>query len=224
MRKRLTNHTPRGTTLGRPLPAILFGVVFLGLGMLVVAIGMEWIEVDESSVHAPRWVLTTVGAVFGLPGLVLLLAGLRRFRRLSRRKRVLADQPDRPWHADHAWSPRGEVATGARPFFLALSRTLFFGVFLVPFNWWAWISGEGGVMVKVIVGLFDAGLVLSVLHAGLLFLRLLRYGKSELVYDEFPFFAGGEVSLRFRRPGTAAFHRLPLSLRCVEEVVETTGS
>jgi hypothetical protein len=224
MERHLSNFTPRGSGIGKPAVAFLVGLVFLVLGSLVTGIGMHLIPVEESSVNAPRWILTSVGAVFGLVGILILGKGVDRRRRLARRNRLLAARPDEPWHADHTWSPRGETWSGLRPIVRGLGGTLFLALFLVPFNWWAYLSGHGPVMVMIIVGIFDAALVLSALYVGLLLLRCLRYGRCELLYESFPFSVGGEVALRFRRSGAAAFRRLTFVLRCVEERVETTGS
>ena len=46
----------------------MFGVVLIGLWLIAVALG--FIPVPEGTLHAPRWVLGAIGAVFVLGGLL----------------------------------------------------------------------------------------------------------------------------------------------------------
>lgn len=47
-----------------------FGAIFIATGAAIMGIGVGWIEVDPSSVHAPYWVLTACGGVFVLGGVM----------------------------------------------------------------------------------------------------------------------------------------------------------
>lgn len=55
-----------------PKTGILMGTAFLVAGLAIVFIALDWIQVDPSSIHAPRWVLGACGVMFGLPGAGLL--------------------------------------------------------------------------------------------------------------------------------------------------------
>jgi hypothetical protein len=203
--------------------AVFFGVVFTAAGAFVTAIGLGWIPVDPSSVHAPMAVIAACGAIFGVPGLLILVTGIRGAVASRRRRIELALRPDEPWLADREWNERGESFTGTARFLKSAVATLFLAVFLVPFNWWAWFSPQEGVMVKIFVSVFDLALVFAVGEALRRFLAMLRYGRSEVLYDSFPFFVGEEMSLSFRRPGHAVFSKLTFRLQCIEERMETTG-
>jgi len=223
MAKRLTGHATRGAGGARGKPGLILGAVFLAVGGFVVAVGTGWIEVDESSVHAPRSVIVLVGASFALGGLIAAAKGVAGLRSAARRARISRERPGERWHADHPWDPRGETATGGRPFRRALLGVVFLAVFLTPFNWWAFLSDAGGTVVTIVVSFFDLLLLLVLAGAATELVRMLRYGKSELLFDAFPFFLGERVAVRLRRSSGAAFDALRLTLRRVRELSETTG-
>ena len=51
----------------------VFGLLIAVMGGFVMAIGTELIVVDPSKIHAPMWVITMVGFVFWLAGLMVAL-------------------------------------------------------------------------------------------------------------------------------------------------------
>ena len=51
----------------------LWGAFMLAVGLFIVAISIDLIKVDESTIHAPRWVLFLVAAVFASAGLLLFV-------------------------------------------------------------------------------------------------------------------------------------------------------
>lgn len=53
-----------------------FGAVFILAGGAIMAIGLDWIRVDPSSIHAPRWVLTACGGMFALAGAMVYTSRL----------------------------------------------------------------------------------------------------------------------------------------------------
>lgn len=59
-----------------PAVGVLMGTAFLGAGLAIILIALDWIHVDPSSIHAPRWVLGVCGAMFALPGAWILYHGL----------------------------------------------------------------------------------------------------------------------------------------------------
>ncbi|MDX1683057.1 MAG: hypothetical protein R3336_08055, partial [Phycisphaeraceae bacterium] len=92
-RVKLTNCSPRTTPSGG-WGAVLFSLPFIGVGTGITLVGLRVIEVDESSVHAPWWVITFFGLVFGLAGLAVLVSGLRGLIRRRRRDAALAARPE----------------------------------------------------------------------------------------------------------------------------------
>ncbi len=52
---------------------ILFGWIFILTGLPFILISLEIISVDESTVHAPLWVIGLCGCIFSLAGIMIVL-------------------------------------------------------------------------------------------------------------------------------------------------------
>jgi len=67
--------------------------------------------------------------------------------------------------------------------------------------------------------------VLAILAGGVYFLlRALKYGQSELRWKRFPFFLGEALEVEFvNAHGFGRFRSLTLTLRCIEERIESRG-
>jgi hypothetical protein len=107
----------------------------------------------------------------------------------------------------------------------ALFGAALFSVFLIPFNWWAFVSDEGPVLVQIVTGLFDLIAVYAVGHTLLIVWRALRFGSSRARLDHFPFFLGEELNCTLDlNADVRGFDELEITLRCVEERYETSGT
>jgi len=51
----------------------IFGSIFFLVGLPIIGISLGIIEVDESTVHAPLWVIGACGLVFSLAGVMILI-------------------------------------------------------------------------------------------------------------------------------------------------------
>ncbi|MFQ5922982.1 MAG: hypothetical protein ACE5M4_09070 [Anaerolineales bacterium] len=60
----------------------LWGALFIALGLFVVAASIDIIKADESTFHAPRWVVFLAGVVAVLAGSLLFVAHGSRARDL----------------------------------------------------------------------------------------------------------------------------------------------
>jgi hypothetical protein len=68
----------------RQAPAPLWMVgLFVGIGVLIAALGLGLIRTNPQSVHAPRWVVVCAGALFAIAG--LLMASQREPQSLTAR-------------------------------------------------------------------------------------------------------------------------------------------
>jgi hypothetical protein len=56
--------------------AAFMGLVFMGVGGLIMFAAADWIYIDPKSLHAPRWVLGAVGFMFFLAGLMVIAQGI----------------------------------------------------------------------------------------------------------------------------------------------------
>jgi hypothetical protein len=195
--------------------AMLLATPFVLVGGLFAVLGFGGFELEGA--HAPGWVIGSFGLAFLLAGLLLLANGFRGARAAARR-RALAGAP--LWERDFPWDPTGARDRAGARVGSAFVAAIFLAVFLVPFNFWAFLSGEGPLPVKLFVGLFDLILLLVVGHAGYRLGQLLKYGKSRLSFPRFPFFLGERLHVVF---SPNRFAQLRFTLRHVEERFEQHG-
>jgi len=218
--KKIQQRETRSQATAYRWPAVLFSLPFVGIGSWLTLGGFEFVPLGGKA-HAPLWVIGCCGLAFLLAGLIVLFRGLlgvwnqRRIARLGERRQ------SEPWLADYPWDRRGLRDRPGGRVALAFFFFVFMAVFLVPFNWWAWWSGEGPWMVRIVVGLFD-GVTLLVAGGFVYQLgQLLKFGRSRLAFRRFPYHPGETLSVGFS--GTRLDH-LKATLRFVEERFETTGS
>lgn len=215
-RVELKDHPNRSGTTIQGWPSIALGALLIGVGAIVVLIGV--LGMSDKSV--PGEVLASMGAVFALAG-VLFVVNAARGLLARQRKDAMADAvlADHPWNRTHATSN----ALGAA-FQMAFGAAVI-ALFLVPFNWWAFVSKDGNLLVMLIVGLFDGVWAMTVSRALYLVARGLKYGTSTLTFDRFPYRLGQPLGARFDCARTIDSPQgIEVIARCVEEAFEVRGS
>jgi len=114
-----------------------WGILASGLGLFIILLSLDVIHADESSFHAPRWIVAVVGLMFFLTGVLLAISPGRS---------TAAQQ-------GQAEGTPSTVQTGIR-FWLGAFIIL---LFALVFNWVAFGPGErefqGGITVPF--GLFS---------------------------------------------------------------------
>jgi hypothetical protein len=205
--------------------AILFGLPFTGFGGFLVLAATGVVSVPSTSVSVPMWIIGVLGGVFAAPGLMLVAHGAACIARRQRAKSRTLLHPAEPWLADHAWNPSGTLDRATPVVFHALGLTIVLGL-MTAANWFAvTMGGLPGVFVKVVVGLGDL-LVLAILWSlAKRAMNRMRYGRSRLAFNTFPFFCGREVdaTLTIAR-GVGAVEQLSATLRCLQEAYVNVGS
>jgi len=222
-RKRLSGQLqPRGTQTGlSPIGMFLFGLPFFGVGVWATLAGLRWIPIDESSLHAPHWVLAVFGIVFAGAGVLLWSLGWRQAKADRRRRNMEMRDPAL---ADYPWDERGFTPPRWSAAAKGMGWVIFLALFLSIFNYWAFLA-KGPWMVKIIVGLFDLILLFVAWQVGMLIGRTLKFGPSRIEFARFPFRPGETVSLHWLPPrGLTRMTQGTITLRCVEEWYEETGS
>ncbi len=105
--------------------------------------------------------------------------------------------------------------------------TVFF-LFLLPFNWLAFLSSEitaGRLFWKILVGLFDLATLIILVYGIYLLIRRIRYGVGRLRFNTFPFFLGKEMSVIFHGvQGLDDIRSISATLRFIEERYEQRGN
>jgi hypothetical protein len=225
LRKRL-NQQPRGSAVGPGgRGTVVFGGVILAAGALMILVGLGVVIPKESSGDAPPWVLTVMGVVFGLIGLTVAVLGVRGLRNRRRFREQRGLHPDEPWLADYPWDPKQSVDNTVARILRTSAMATFLVLFLTPFNAGVFFYKDAPWFIQGVILLFDV-VVLAVLGSAVyLLLRWLKYGPSFVRFSRFPFFLGQTLEVEWCSPrGIGACENLTFTLRCVEEVLETTGS
>ncbi len=228
-RKKLSGHKSRAGVQARGLFLILiFGLPFLGFGILVMllaggVIGEKASEIQE----APEFIPVAVGGLLAFVGLCMTVYGasleIKAVTRILRERKC----PDEQWFLDYPWNPEG-IREGV--FYKAIWSVLFmigFSVFLLPFNWWAFFAPEGtsGIIVPVLVVLFDLICLASWYFTIVFILKGVKYGGSRIRFSSFPFFVGENIDVFFEKAGRLKkFDKLEVILRYIEEEITVRGA
>lgn len=203
---------------------LLFGSVFIAAGIAFILVGLKILPVAPSRVYAPYWVLSVLGGLFAIGGFTVWITVVREMLFVKRRKNLSALHPHSEVFADYPWNPRGITKSPWSKVKQSLAASLVFAAVLTPFNWWAWRSGDSPWLVRGIVSLFDLFLAFAVIELIRRTLAALKYGKSGIEYETFPFATGDRVNLRWLVPsGLTNVKNITFVLRCVEEWTEITG-
>lgn len=201
-----------------------FGFPFFAVGLFVILIGTEVIAVDPNTVHAPMWVLTTVGAVFLASGLLIWNMGWRHVSLIRRREKLSAKYPNDRAMADYPWERDQYSPLRWRPVRKALGMAVFFVVFASVFNWWAFGSGNSPLFLKLMIGLLDLIVLGVILYCIRTIWHALKFGKTSLKYPYFPIRLGDSVELEIQLPiGLSRAEGATLKLRCIKEFYEISG-
>lgn len=217
----LQGRQPVSRTTIHGWPSVLLGSPFAGVGTFILLIGLEKIEMDPSKIHAPMWVIAVAGLMFLLAGLSFIWHGLDGVRRKARIKTVKTTRASSPWLWDYEWQALGISDNKLKKVMRGLIMLSVVSVFLAPFHWWAFVSDEGSLMVKIIVVLLDLAFGLG---GGYYFLNnlalYLKYGNSRLRFSNFPFLLGEKLSVVLVDL-PSKINQLQLDLRFIEEKYET---
>lgn len=215
----------RGSQTGFPTwGAFAFGGVFVAVGTAIALIGMRLIPVNPRDVHAPWWVLTTIGVVFALAGVAVWGMAARQYRSERRRIDAVRQHPDEPALADFAWDPTGFAAPpwsrAAQALAGAGALTLFFSVF----NYWAFGTRNPPWVAIAVTVLLDLFLIAVWWEALSRLGRAIKFGGSRIEFTRFPYRTGEPVAVRWSPgQGIQQARKGGFTLRCVEEWYEHRG-
>ncbi|NIQ01993.1 MAG: hypothetical protein GWM98_17635 [Nitrospinaceae bacterium] len=217
----LRGRQPISRTTIHGWPSIIFGLPFTAAGVAILMLWAGKIEVDPGKVHAPPWVFGVFGFFFLLAGLSFIWHGGIGLRRKAEIRNAKKSRASSPWLWDYPWQALGISDNRFKKVLHALLMITVFAVFLAPFHWWAFVSRDGGTMVKAMVIVFDvifglAGGIYLVSNLAL----FLKYGNSRLRFNNFPFLLGDALSVTLADL-PAEIRELSLDLRFIEEKYET---
>lgn len=215
----------RGTRTGMSVAgAFLFGLVFVGTGVVITLVGTRVMAVDSASVHAPWWVIRVSGMCFAAGGLAVWGMASTQLREDRRRHKASRRHGGSEALLDHAWDVRGysppRWTRAGRVIVVASFLTLFLSVF----NWVAWFA-RAPFLFKIIVPIFDLIMLLVWWKAITELARAIRFGNSRVTFDHFPYRLSGTIQLGWVPPaGISRVEKGSFTLRCVEEYYEVRSS
>lgn len=220
-RVELKGRTPVSRTTIHGWPSIIFGFPFAGAGGFILMIAIEWVRVPPSSVHAPLWVIGVFGTMFLLAGLSFIWHGGQGLRRRAQIADAKRGRVASPWLWDYEWQALGISDNKFNKVIHALVMIAVFSAFLAPFHWWAFVSDDGDMFVKVFVIVFDLicgfGCGYYLISNSALYLK---YGNSRLKFSSFPFYLGEEIAVVLDGL-PAPIKQMQVDLRFIEEKYET---
>ncbi len=207
------------TLVMRGWVAMLAGLPFLGVAAACLLVVGGVLELPDIPKYA-RVLIAEMGGLFACAGLFLLLGGMRKTVQSVQRKQGRLRAPQQPWIWDYRWDTRcahGRLLSNCVK--AALFSAVLAGI-LVPINLWA----VGDPFFVVFAGLLDLVWLLSLVVFVNHLRRLHRFGRSTLIFAEFPFHLGQDLRATLAQAGRLQdCHSLQLTLRCIEEVSETVG-
>ncbi len=222
--KRLSNYQPVSRTTMHGGGAALFGIPFWLTGLVIVLVALDVIHADPSSIHAPRWVLGLVGAIFFVVGIGVSVQGLAEMRRTARLKANKASRPGEPWFADHDWNPVGSISRQGSPFLMHLiGATVIFG-FAGTFNWVAFVGPGSWVfkVVAIVINLVVVAVVVGIVRSAI---ARLKFGRPVAEFGNFPGRPGQPLRLRVHcGQQVEEAKSLVATLRFIEERYVKSGS
>lgn len=222
-RRRISGQT-RGDTLGWGWGFVLTGMIFVGVGVTIVLMAADVIPTDDSNIHVSRWVLGFIGGVFAMPGLLVVLRGLRGLMRLARLKSRARQHPEEPALGDHEWDRAGSRDEGKRGIIGSFVAGALISLFALPFLYVGFFE-DGGIPFAIggiVVALVGCG---ALAYAVYLLRRRLKYGGGRIAFPRFPLRTGEMLEARWigDKP-IHNYHRITFTLRCIEEEIEVSGT
>lgn len=201
------------------------GLIFVTAGTFFILVGQKVMLVNPSKIYAPYWLVSVFGGIFAMGGLIVWTRLFKEQLMIRRRMPSDARHPYATALKDYPWDTKGMMKSPWPRVGKSLFATLFMAVFLVPFNWWAWISYENELMIKIIVSVFDIILIFGFIELVRRVLVALKYSKSGITYEKFPALTGSSININWLPPsGIEDSTSITFVLRCVEEWTESKGT
>lgn len=217
----LKGHDYISETTIHGLRSLIFGIPFLAAGILILFLMFKDSSKKLISSGMPYYLLAIIPAFFVLGGAIFFIHGLKGIRKEKKKKELQRHFPDEPWKWDYSWDHTGTKDVSSMTMYKAFRVATVFFLFLLPFNWLAFLSSEintGRLFWKIMVGLFDLATLIILVYGIYLLIRRIRYGVGRLRFNTFPFFLGKEMIVIFHGvQGLDDIRSISATLRFIEE-------
>ena len=199
------------------------GAICIVIGVCVMLASANVIPLDEEGLHIPRPIFFFVGLIFSIGGILASVRGWANARHRAKAKVLAREYPDEPWWRDRDWNRHESRAEGSKRVFASFAGGAFLFLFLIPFNYAAFFD-EWSVGAQIFVGVLDVFMLLVLGYSVYLLMRQLKYGRSRIRFESFPFSPGKLFAADWTvDKGLGDYHSIIFTLRCVEEVEEWGG-
>ena len=205
--------------------SLLFGLPFVAAGAIMLVLASP---INRGTHGDMPWQLVIlIIAFFPFAGIIFIGHGLRGILRQQRIKALQILYAHEPWKWDSLWKTDGTSDRSGATMYKVFRIGIVFLLFLLPFNWLAFISTEiamGRWFWQFVVGFFDLVTLFLFGYGTYLLLRRAKYGKRRVRFATFPFFLGQEINLVFEGGDLLRNSRsFTATLRNIEERYEREG-
>lgn len=228
VRKELSNHS----TISRMPMAewsasvIIISLIMMGAGVFLTCLGFGIIPIKYSNPNLPlKTFIFSGGGFFFLAGFSTLISWVSALWRKLQLNAIEKIQQSEVWCFDYSWDRQRVKDNSFKGLSEAWSATLFFLLFILPFNWLVCFGEDIPIFLKGVIGIFDIVIIGILVRSIYLSWQYCKYGTSQLNFNQFPFFLGEKIDvlLQSAKPveGCKSLH---LALRCIEERYELRRS
>jgi hypothetical protein len=198
------------------------------LGLAVIAAGVFMNVLAWRSAHGgvPRPIAALALLGFSCMMCGALLSGYT-IKGMRQRRRVTSDVGRQSWRFDNPWNPEGAEDGGSRR---VRNNAFAIGgiiLFLIPFHLILREGSSAGLrwFFFFILGIFDLAMIVIIGHTFFLFVRRLTFGRTRVLFRQFPYYTGQTLRLTFAgSQRLASCEGLKATLHCIKEYYEWSGS
>ncbi|MEW6088628.1 MAG: hypothetical protein AB1498_10050 [bacterium] len=224
--KRLVKHSPISGSANNKYKNVIFGSLFVIAGIIfIIIVSHNRPPGDQSEMPFPLVISTLL--FFPFFGIWIIIASLKEIFRNKKMENIQKFYPNEPWRWDYSWDSTGINDRSVKSAEKAFGFGIFLTLFLMPFNWVAFISGqipEARITCGLIVGFFDLLVIMIFGYSIYLFSRKRKYGPGRLKFISFPYFPGSELNVTFQTEKKLSdIRQLKATLRFIEERYEMRG-
>jgi len=221
----LPSHNPVSATTIHGKSALLFGSLFVAMGVFIYLMVTGVIPTKTKSADAPPWVGVIAGAIFAVAGLWVMLHGLGGVLRQRWSRKMKLRYGDELWRSDHKWNEHRARDMQARGVRQMLFGMLFMILFAAPFNFIIYASLKEGSKVGLVFGCVNLFVAVYSIAFFYRLARWMKYGTGQVRFRKCPYYLGEKLELDYvpaRKLSNVT--KLTCTLRCIREAYITTQS
>jgi len=197
--------------------------LFIIVSTIVTIIFLNYIIIDKITYGylistIPEWVLLAICLILLSITIYFWRLNISKYLFDKRNRKLQIKYPDPIEYKDYHWDPTGITKSKwGKVVFISLVFLVWL-VLLVPFNNQVFFSGISDHSGQAFIAIFDLILLGIFILVIMSILTALKYKLTRLEYQNFPFFIGGQVRLKWKAPSVITnATNITFILRYVEE-------